>query len=286
MTTSQPTIWLVNGPILILYLAAGAIVYLLCSANDRICSASKKESPMPPAMVVLLTLVSNLLGVATLVLLANALSSATRLSMLALPLLLLLEHYGMIMYRAPRERGTAAATLGGSAMGLAIGAWLFMRNAVTTEPVARPIIAGDVRTVPLAQLLRNEGSWAVSLKLVVFYVVSLAIFFGVHALLKRSAEKLLDCPEEKRKQRTALAGLLAFALNFLGVVTLILIAKSSDAQVRLLMVGFPLFLIAESYTKQLRAEPRSRASNWAGLIGSSAGMLLAGFFLLRGAPLH
>ena len=282
----QPTIWLVNGPILVLYLAAGAIVYLLCLANDRICSASKKEKPMPPAMIVLLTAISNLLGVATLSLLAGALSTETRLSMMALPLLLLLEHYGMIMYRAPRERTTAASMLGGSFAGLAIGAWMFMRNAAMAEPIERVIVPGDVRTIPLTELLQNKGSWSVSLKLVVFYVISVSIFFGLHALLKRASAKMLDCPAEKRKERTAFAGLLAFALNFMGVVTLLLMAKSADAQIRLAMVGFPLFLIAESYAKLLRAEPQNRSSHWTGLIGSSGGIALASFFLLRGAPLH
>ena len=283
---AQPTIWLVNGPVLVLYLAAGALAYLLCAANDRICSASKKEKPMPPALIVLLTSVSNFLGVASLALLAGALSTPTRLSMLALPLLLVLEHYGMMMYRAPRERATAASTMGGSVAGLVIGAWAFMRNAATAEPVSRATVPGDVRTIPLSELLHNDGSWSVSLKLVVFYVVSVAIFFGLHALLKRAAEKLLQCPAEKRKSRTAIAAVIAFGLNFLGVVALMLMAKSFDAQIRLAMVGFPLFLIAESYAKLLRAEPQKRASHWSGLIGSSGGMALASFFLLRGAPLH
>jgi hypothetical protein len=286
MTTSQPTIWLVNGPILALYLAAGAIVYLLSAANDRICSSSQKETPMPPAMIALLTSVSNLLGVATLVLLANALSTATRLSMLVLPLLLLLEHYGMIMYRAPRERVIPASTLGGSVAGLAIGAWMFMRNTAVAEPISRVTIPGNVRTIPLDELLRNEGSWSVSLKLVVFYIVSCVIFFGLHALIKRASGKMLDCPADKRKQRTALAALLAFALNFMGVVTLILMGRSSDAQIRLAMVAFPLFLIAESYVKLMREKPQNRPTYWPGLIGSAGGMALASFFLLRGAPLH
>ena len=283
---AQPTIWLLNGPVLALYLAGVAMVFLLCAANDRICSSSKKETPMPLAMIVLLTSVSNLLGVASLSLAANALSTATRLSMMALPLLLLVEHYGMIMYRAPQERASAASRLGGSAAGLAIGAWMFLRGAAIAEPVSRVAVPGDVRTIPLTELLKNEANWSVSLKLVVFYVVSVTIFFGLHALLKKASEKLLACPIEKRRGRTAIAAILAFALNFMGVVTLMLLGQSADAQIRLAMVGFPLFLIAESYVKLLRAEPQNRSSHWTGLIGSSGGIVLASFFLLRGAPLH
>jgi uncharacterized membrane protein YkvI len=161
-----------------------------------------------------------------------------------------------------------------------------MRNTATAEAVSRVAVRGDVPTVPLSELLKNQGSWAVSLKLVVFYLVSVAIFFSVHALLKKTSQKLLACPAEKRSRMTALTTVLAFALNFLGVAALIFMANSSDVQTRLAMVGFPLFLIVEAYAKLLRAEPQNRPSHWTGLIGSSGGMVLASFFLLRGAPLH
>jgi hypothetical protein len=287
MTPSQqPTIWLVNGPILLLYVAAAVMFVLLRSANDRICSASSKEKPMPPAVIAALTFVSNLLGAASLVMLANALSSPTRLSMLALPLVLLVELYGRAIRREPENRLANGTALAGSVAGLVTGAWLFMRNAATADPLSHAAVPGDVPTIPLSELMRNERNWAVSVKLVVFYVISMAIFFSLHALLKAAAKKLMDCPAEKLKRRTALATLLAFALNFAGVAALIFMAKSSDVQTRLAMVGFPLFLISESYTKLLRAEPQNRPFLWTGLIGSSSGILLASFFLLRGAPLH
>ncbi|HEX4047978.1 MAG TPA: hypothetical protein VH309_09100 [Elusimicrobiota bacterium] len=288
MTTlsNQPTIWLVTGPIVFLYLAAAAMVYLLREANDRICSTASKEEAMSPAVIVLLTLVTNLLCVATLVLASNALSSSLRFSMLALPLILLVERYGMIVLREPARRGAAIAGLGGSVAGLAVGAWMFMRGVTAAEPIARVTIPGDVRTLSLTELARNGGDWSVSLKLVTFYAIAVTIFFGLHALLKRAAKSLLSCPPEARRMRTLLAVLIAFALNFLGVVTVVLMAKSSDVQTRLAMVGFPLFLIVESYAKLLRAEPQNRPSHWTGLIGSSVGMALACFLLLRGAPLY
>jgi hypothetical protein len=52
------------------------------------------------------------------------------------------------------------------------------------------------------------------------------------------------------------------------------------------MVGFPLFLIFEAYVKLLKTEPRNRPSHWTGLVGSMSGMILAGFFLMKGAPLR
>ena len=285
-SSGQPTIWLLNGPLLLLYVAATALVVLLSEANTRVYSASSKDKPMPPAVIVVLTLASNLLCVASLVLLADALSSTTRLSMLLLPLLMLFERYVRTVRREPQKKNESAYALIGSVAGLLIGAGLFMSKAVTTEPFSRVTLPPDVATVPVAEVLRDGGNWAISLKLVLFYVVSMTIFVGLHSLIQMAARKLMACAPEKLKQRAAISSLIAFTLNFMGVVALVLIARSSDVQLRLAMVGFPLFLIAESYTRVLRSEPENRPSNWTGLIGSSSGMVLATFFLLRGAPLH
>ncbi len=155
---TQPTIWLVNPPILFLYVAAVAMVLLLRSANDRICSSSSKEKPMPPVVIVALTLVSNLLGVASLVLLANALSSPTRWSMLALPLLVLIVRYGRIIYREPKKRPASATALAGSTAGLVTGGWLFMRNIVTTEPIASVAIRRQRRDGPPPKAAGTRGA--------------------------------------------------------------------------------------------------------------------------------
>ncbi|HAM35193.1 MAG TPA: hypothetical protein DEB40_12975 [Elusimicrobia bacterium] len=282
----QPGIWFVSGFVLLLYIAAVAIVFLLIKINDRMGFGSSDEEPLPPAAIVALAFVSNLLGVSAIVLLADALSTGVRLSMLALPLLLLIERYGMRIRREAAKWRVHGSALAGSAAGLAAGAWLFMLKRATTEPLRHAVVPGDVRTVPVSELLGDKGTWTVSLQLVAFYLVSVAIFLGLHALLKRMARKLMACPAKQRGPRTALSILIAFVANFLGVFILVFLANASNVQTRLAMVAFPLFLIAESYVKLLRAEPQNRPSHWTGLIGSGGGMALAAFFLLRGAPLH
>ncbi|MFI5362585.1 MAG: hypothetical protein ACHQ49_11500 [Elusimicrobiota bacterium] len=277
---------MLSGPVLVLYVAAAAIAFVLLEANDRISAASGKEKALPPALIALLTFVSNLLGVVSLVLLANRMSTGARLTMLGVPLLLVVERYGLILWREPQKRGAAAAGFAGSVAGLFAGAVLFLRHAASAEPVAHVSVPGDVPTMALSSMMENRGGWSVSLKLIVFYVVSIAIFFALHAVVKNAALRLTNCPEDKRRQRSALATLLAFALNFGGVAVLIALTNSADVQARLAMVGVPLFLIAESYVKLLRDEPQNRPSYWSGLIGSGGGMILAAFFLLRGAPLH
>jgi hypothetical protein len=286
LMTNAPTLWLISGPILCLYIAAAAATLVLRVINERAYTAPSQDKPMPPAIIALITFVSNFLIVASLVLLGNALSSATRLSMLAVPLILLGERYVRIIIKEPEKRYASAYALGGSVAGLLAGAWTFMRQVSADDALAHAILAPDVATVPVQELIKNQGNWAVSLQLVAFYVIAIAIFVSLHSLLQMAAKKIMNVPQEKFKERTALAALLAFVLNFMGVVVLILIAQSSNVQLRLAMVGFPLFLIAESYARVLRSEPENRPSNWTGLIGSGGGMVLASFFLLRGAPLH
>ena len=284
---NQPTIWMVSGPVLVLYVAAVGMVLLLRAANDKLCAARSKRKAVPPAAAFLLALVLNFLGVVILVLLASALSVATRLSMLALPLLLLVERYGMKIRRGdPRQRRVPALALAGSVAGLLMGAFFFMRAATTSEPVARVAVPGDVRTMGLSEVSGSAANWSVSLELAVFYLVSVAIFSGLHAVVRRTAQKLSARLSRRGRVGDALAGVLAFALNFMGVVALVHMAASCGVQTRLAMVGFPLFLVAESYVKLLYAEPGSRGSHWIGLLCSCGGMVSGTFFLLRGAPLH
>ncbi len=283
---SKITIWLVTGPIMVLYLAAGTIVFLLCEINDRICSVTDAKTAQPSAVTALLSFVSNLLGVASLILLATALDSPTRLSMIIFPFCVLFLRYGNIIERQPLLRAPPAAALGGSASGILLGAWLFMRHGVIHEPVTRVPIPGNVQTIPVQELIHRPGDWSVSLNLVFFYLVSLAIFFLLHAMLKKSAPKQLSVPEEKRKEHTFIAVCTAFCLNFLGVVILVLLARYCHLQLRLAMVLFPLALIGESYWVLMRADPRQKSAHWTGFIGTSLGMLVGMLLLMRDMPLH
>ncbi|HXT00316.1 MAG TPA: hypothetical protein VN915_06550 [Elusimicrobiota bacterium] len=282
----MPAVWLISGPVLFLYVVAIASIWALREANDRICTASSREKPLAPAAVVLLTAVSNLLAVATLVLCARGLETTPRLSMLAVPAAVLLERYGRLIYRAPSRRRDPVSGLLGSLGGLAAGAWLFMRASAGPEQVVRAAVSGSVQTVPFAEAMAHDAPWAVSLSLAGFYLLSLAIFFGIHALLKRTGPKLLGDSARPRAGGAAQALALAFALNFLGVAALVLAANASDVRARLAMVGFPLFLIVEAYVELLKKEKARRRSHWSGLAGSAGGMVLAGWFLLRGAPLR
>jgi len=284
-TNAVPTLWFLNGPLFLLYLIAALIVYVLCVINDKVSISPRRQKPLSPAVIAGLAMISNILGIVTLVAVAAAMSNATRLGMLLLPLVILGFRYYKVIRRTPHKWRAPAAGLGGSVAGLAIGAWLFMRNEAAPEPVGHAVLPGDVHTLRLSEVM-NSQAWTVSLQLVLFYLISLSIFFVLQALLRRSAPRLMAGPEQERRKRAALTVFIAFALNFLGVLALVWLADASDMQIRLAMVGLPLLLILETYVNLLRKEPHNRPAHWTGLIGSCSGMVLAAVLLLRGAPLH
>lgn len=214
-TLYAPTLWFLNGPLLLLYVVEGLLVYVLCVINDRVVHSPRRQKALSPAVIAGLALVSQILGVVTFVALANALSGATHLGMLALPLLVIFHRYLRVIRRAPRRWQAPAGALIGSAAGLGAGGWLFMRNAAGSEPVGHIVLPGTVHTLRLSEVMASRD-WTISLQLVLFYVIALAIFFGLHAVLKRSSTKLMAVPEPQRRKRTALTILIAFAANFWG----------------------------------------------------------------------
>jgi|GEM_PF-2420601 len=282
----HPTIWLVNGAVLFLFALAPTLALFLCAANDRICVGSAATSRQPPFVIALFALVTQFLGVGTLVAAGNALSTTTRYSMLVLPLALIGQRYVAASLRKIADRESAGPALAGCLAGLALGAVLFMRHAVRTEPITTPLLPGNVRTLPVSQLLDSGTSWAISLDLLLFYCVALAIFFSLHKLLRMASPRVLAVRPRTPWVGATLAGVLAFVLNFLGVVVLVGSANISSVEPRQAMVFFPLLLIVESYSRLMREEPKNRRSHLIGLVGSVCGMAAAVFLLMRDVRLH
>ena len=65
-----------------------------------------------------------------------------------------------------------------------------------------------------------------------------------------------------------------------------MLGDATQVPIRQAMLRVPLFLIVEAYVKMLRSDRENKAAHWMGLLGSATGMASAGFWLLRGAPLH
>lgn len=280
-----------SGPALVLYVVAVALFVGIVSANLRVIEAltegSKARKPaIAAAFTLLITFVSNLIGAATIALLAKNSGTAARMSMVALPLLLVIERHGRSAVKDQKDRGAHLAGLFGSVAGLASGAWLLLRGVAVQEQVRHQVVSGTVKTLTVEQALAHPQDWTVSGQLVVFYLMSLSIFWAAHWGLKLSSEAMGQDLREGRAKALLTALVSALVLNFFGVGALVLIGQAASVPIRIMMVVVPLFIVVESYVQLLRSDRENRFGHWAGLVGSAAGMAGAAFLLLKGAPYY
>lgn len=284
-------VWALSGPVLILYVAAVAIFVAILSANLRVILAltegARARTPgVAAAFTLFITLVSNFIGVATVVLLGQTSGASPRLSMLAFPVLLTAERHIRHAARHARVRGAHLAALAGGLTGIAAGGWIILRPAVSAEPIARAVVSGEVKTATLDQVVASPDHWAISIQLVLYYCLSLGIFYGAHWCLKLASNSMGEDLRAGRAKALSAALFFALALNFFGVAALVMVGKATAVPIRQAMVLVPLFLIIEAYVGLLRSDRENRLGHWAGLVGSAAGMAGAGIMMLRGAPLH
>lgn len=137
----------------------------------------------------------------------------------------------------------------------------------------------------LIEKLKQPALWTISVQLLILYVVSVAIFFAAHSVQKKAELPLKDRVAKGEAASSAGILLLATALNFLGVLALVFIAKKTGENIRMAMVGLPLFLIVEQHVRQLRAAPQERRLQLLGIVGVVAGMIGAVAAFMPHAPL-
>lgn len=281
-------IWALTGPLLLLYAVAVAIFYAVEAAVLRltanITDGYKSREPRIVLGVLLAALGANFIAAAALAQLARLAGIPSRQSLILFPLALLAERRIRLGWKTPNSRYAHAYGFLGAAAGLLAGAWMFLASDAAQGTVASVVVPGDVPTLPLSEIMRNPSDWAISIQLVVFYCVSMAIFFGAHGLLKRFARKTGSKAAEERPRTTQI--LSALALNFCGVALLVLLGRAADVQIRLAMVFLPLLCVLEAYVKLIRADMPNRKAYFAGIAGTTAGMVSAALLLLRGAPVQ
>ncbi|MDX6768986.1 MAG: hypothetical protein SF051_05600 [Elusimicrobiota bacterium] len=280
-----------SGPALVLYVVAVAVFIGVASANLRVIEsltegAKARKPGVAAAFAAFITFVSNFIGVATIAMLGKTSGTPPRLSMVALPLLIVLERHARAAIRDAKDRAAHLCALAGSLAGIAAGAWFLLRAVAVEEKVKRAVVSGQVETISVQQALERPENWQVSFQLVVFYLVSLAIFYGAHFGLKLAADSMAKDLRDGRAKAVLTTLVSALALNFFGVGALVLLGQKTGVPIRLAMVLVPLFIITEAYVKLLRSDRENRVGYWAGMTGSAAGMAGAAFLLLKGAPLY
>jgi fatty acid desaturase len=280
-----------SGPALVLYVVAVALFVGIVSANLRVIEAltegvKARKPAAAAAFALLITFVSNFIGAATIALLGKTSGAAPRMSMIAFPLLLVIERHARAAVKDAKDRTTHLCALLGSAGGVLAGAWFLLRGVVVEEQVKRSVVSGSVRTLTVEEAMAHPQDWQISAQLVVFYLLSLTIFWAAHWGLKLSSESMAKDLRDARAKALLTALVSALVLNFFGVGALVLIGQAAQVPVRIAMIIVPAFIVVESYATLLRSDRENRYGHWMGLIGSAAGMAGAAFLLLKGAPYY
>ena len=136
----------------------------------------------------------------------------------------------------------------------------------------------------ISKLRRNEV-WAISVQLLVLYVVSVGLFFGIHEVWRKLSDPQKDKIAGGARGPAVFVLLLAFALNFAGTAAFAKLAHKLGEAPRLAMIVVLLVLILEKHVRRLRGAPQERRFQLIGVAGVSAGILSAMYVFMRHAPL-
>lgn len=133
--------------------------------------------------------------------------------------------------------------------------------------------------------LKQPALWTISVQLMILYVVSVAVFFAAHAVHKKAELALKDRVAKGEAGPSAGVFLLAILLNALSVAAVVFVTKKTGENIRMAMIGVPLFLIVEQHFRALREHPQERRVQLLGMAGVVLGIVAAVAVLMPHAPL-
>lgn len=132
--------------------------------------------------------------------------------------------------------------------------------------------------------MRHPELWVVSVQLLVLYVVSVTVFYGVDFVWSKIADGCRQKVAAGSGGHTALVLVAALAGNFIGVATLTILARKVNTVPRLAMVLVPMFLLVERHVRAQRANPADRRLRLLGALGVIGGMAAGMAVFMKGAP--
>ncbi|MEK7389814.1 MAG: hypothetical protein AAB036_08945 [Elusimicrobiota bacterium] len=136
----------------------------------------------------------------------------------------------------------------------------------------------------VAEQLRNNELWTISVQLLILYVVTVALFLGAHAINQKVLASSKEAVSKGKASASALAFILFSAVNIMCVATLAYLARKTGETPRLAMVGVPLFLLLEKHVSAMRAVPEHRRFNMVAAAAVAAGALGGIFAFMPHAP--
>ena len=136
----------------------------------------------------------------------------------------------------------------------------------------------------LAKLTRHPGTWTLNVQLLILYVVAVVMFFVIHwGNLKATA----PFAGKGKGGAGPLAGVfvLAAGTSFIGLLTIVVLARKLGLVPPLAMAGLPLFLLLESHVRKLISSKDLVGFHLSGAAGVLAGMGSAAWIWMRPNPL-
>jgi hypothetical protein len=137
----------------------------------------------------------------------------------------------------------------------------------------------------LIDAFRNPGTWTVSVRLLILYVVSVGLFYVVDGGNRSASEPLKEGVKNGNAASQAIVFVVAAASNALAVLTFVFICRKMNTVPRLAMVGLPLALLLENHVRAIRASREHRRLELLLAAGMAIGIIGAVAALMHGSPL-
>ena len=130
---SNKELWTISVQLLVLYVVSVVIFLGAHAINLKVTSSQKdavsKGKAAASALVFILSLVANALGVATLAFLARKTGETPRMAMVAVPLFLVIEKHVRAMRADPQDKRFNLLAAAGVALGMVGAVFAFMPHA-------------------------------------------------------------------------------------------------------------------------------------------------------------
>jgi hypothetical protein len=137
----------------------------------------------------------------------------------------------------------------------------------------------------LVKWVRHPETWVISVQLLVLYVVSTVLFFLLYGANRKVVEPLKPSVNAGKFFACLFVFVIAAVSNFVGVTSLVLLARKLSTIPPIALVAVPLVLILEKHVRAMRASGdadfRAQALGAAGVL---AGIGSAAYLMMRQNP--
>lgn len=137
----------------------------------------------------------------------------------------------------------------------------------------------------LAQLTKHHSTWTINVQLLILYVAATALFFVIQWGNLRVLSPFAGAAKAGKGAALLPVFLLAAGTSFIGVVTVVFLARRMSLVPPLAIIGLPLFLVLESHVRKLVADEDQARFQLSAAAGVLLGMASSVWIWMRHNPL-